>query len=57
MAKTSKCYTGGKHAIVTPTLGKNAMFQLIQKCRKANEEARGKHEFSEVLRRYNQITP
>lgn len=57
MAKTSKCYTGGKHAIETPTMGKNAMFQLIKKCRKANEEARGKHEFSEVLRRYNQITP
>ena len=57
MAKTSKCYTGGKHAIGTPTIGKNSMFQLIKKCRKANEEARGKHEFSEVLRRYNQITP
>ena len=57
MAKTSKCYTGGKHAIGTPTLGKNAMFQLIRKCRKANEEARGKHEYSEVLRRYNQISP
>ncbi len=56
MAK-NKTYTGGKHAIGTPTLGKNAMFQLIRKCRKANDEARGKHEFSEVLRRYNQISP
>lgn len=55
MAK-NKTYTGGKHAIGTPTLEKNAIFQLIKKCRKANE-ARGKHEFSEVLRRYNQITP
>ena len=44
MAKASKSYTGGKHAVGTPTLGKNAMFQLIRKCRKANDEARGKHE-------------
>lgn len=57
MAKASKSFTGGKHAVGTPTLGKNAMFQLIRKCRKANEEARGKHEYSEVLRRYNQISP
>lgn len=52
MAKASKCYTGGKHAVGTPTLGKNAMFQLIRKCAKANNEAAGKHEYSEVLKRY-----
>ena len=56
MAKASKSYAGGKHAIGTPTLGKNTIFQLIRKCRKANEEARGKHELLEVLRRYN-LTP
>jgi len=52
MAKTSKCYTGGKHAIGTPTIGKNAMFQLIRKCRKANKEAEGKHSFDAVLKQY-----
>ena len=52
MAKTSKCYTGGKHAIGTPTLGKEAMKQLIRKCANANAESAGKHDFNEVLKRY-----
>lgn len=52
MAKASKSFTGGKHAVGTPTLGKNAMFQLIRKCRKANDEAGGNHDFNEVLKRY-----
>lgn len=48
----NKTYTGGKHAVGTPTLGKEAMRQLIRKCAKANKEAAGKHEYSEVLKRY-----
>lgn len=48
----NKTYTGGKHAVGTPTLGKEAMRQLIRKCAKANKEAAGKHEHSEVLKRY-----
>ena len=56
MAK-NKTYTGGKHSVGTPTLGKEAMFQLIRKSAKANTEARGKHEYSEVIRRDFKVTP
>lgn len=51
MAK-NKSFIGGKHAIGTPTIGKNAMFQLIRKCRKANKEAEKKHSFDAVLKQY-----
>lgn len=54
MAK-NKTYTGGKHAVGTPTLGREAMFQLIRKCRDANKEVRGKHEYSEIIRRYYSV--
>lgn len=56
MAK-NKTYTGGKHAVGTPTLGKNAMFQLIRKCAKANTETRGKHEYTTILKRDFKVTP
>lgn len=56
MAK-NRTYTGGKHAVGTPTLGKEAMFQLIRKCAKANTEAKGRHEYSEVLKRNFGVTP
>ncbi len=56
MAK-NKTYTGGKHAIGTPTLGKNAMFQLIRKCRNANKEAEGKHTYDAVLKQHFIISP
>lgn len=36
MAK-NKSYTGGRKSVGTPTLGKEAYFQLIKKVRKANE--------------------
>lgn len=54
MAK-NKTYTGGKHAVGTPTLGREAMFQLIRKCRDANKKAVGVHEHSEILRRYYSV--
>lgn len=56
MAK-NKSYTGGKHAIGTPTLNKESMFQLIKKCSKANKEAAGKHEYDTILMKYWQVRP
>lgn len=39
MAK-NKSFTGNRHAVGTPTLGKAAYFQLIKQCREANKEVR-----------------
>lgn len=36
MAK-NRSFTGGRKSVGTPTLGKEAYFQLIKKVRKANE--------------------
>ena len=38
MAK-NKSFTGARRSVGTPTLGKEAMFQLIRKAREANREA------------------
>lgn len=38
MAK-NKSFTGSRRSVGTPTLGKEAMFQLIRKAREANREA------------------
>ena len=56
MAK-NKSYTGGKHAIGKPTLNKESMFQLIKKCKKANEQARGAHEYESIMQKYWAVRP
>ena len=38
MAKASRCYTGGKQAVGTPTLNRNQYMQLMKTIRKVREE-------------------
>lgn len=48
----NRTYTGGKHSKQNLTPNKEAMFQLIRKCAKANKEAVGKHTYDSVLKQY-----
>lgn len=38
MAKASKCFTGSRMSVGTPTLSKNNYYQLMRQIRKAKEE-------------------
>lgn len=38
MAKASRCFTGSRQSVGTPTLNKNHYHQLIRQIRKAREE-------------------
>lgn len=49
MAK-NRSFTGGRQSVGTPTLGKEAYFQLIKKARKANERvSRRTHDCGKAL--------
>ena len=56
MAK-NRTFTGGKHSKQNPTLGREAMMQLIRKCAKANKEAAGRHEHEYIIKRYYGVRP
>ena len=58
MAKASKAFSyAGKHTTQQPTLGREAMMQLIRKCAKADKEATGKHEHEYVIAKYYSVRP